>query len=83
MERKVVHVSKNKALKATTLIKDLTRLVEQHGDLPVLMGTGHTLITPLRPKVLRVVSDEHMKTTFMCHRQLLCDLDTIPAIHLG
>nr|DAN30023.1 MAG TPA: hypothetical protein [Caudoviricetes sp.] len=47
------------------------------------MGAGHTLITPLRPKVLRVVSDEHVKTTFICHRQLLCDLDTIPAIHLG
>lgn len=73
----------NKALMATALIKDLTRLVEQHGDLPVVMGTGHTLMAPLRPKVLRVVSDEHVKTTFICHRQLLCDLDTIPAIHLG
>ena len=76
MERKIVHVSKNKALKATTLIEDLTRLVEQHGDPPVLM-------TPLRPKVPRVVSDEHVKTTFICHRQLLRDLDTIPAIHLA
>lgn len=83
MERKAVHVSKNKALKATTLIEDLTRLVEQHGDLLALMGAGHTLVTPLRPKVPRVVSDEHVKTTFICHRQLLCDLDTIPAIHLG
>nr|DAO74543.1 MAG TPA: hypothetical protein [Caudoviricetes sp.] len=73
----------NKALMATALIEDLTRLVEQHGDLPVLMGTGHTLITPLRPKVMRVVSEEHVKTTFICHRQLLGDLDTIPAIHLG
>lgn len=83
MERKAAHVSKNKALKATTLIEDLTRLVEQHGDLSALMGAGRTLITPLRPKVLRVVSGEHVKTTFICHRQLLCDLGAIPAIHLG
>lgn len=76
-------MSNNKALKATALIKDLTQLVEQHGDLPVLMGAGHTLTTPLRPKVMRVVREEHVKTMFVCHRQLLSDLDTIAAIHLG
>lgn len=76
-------MSRDKALMATTLIEDPTRLVEQHGDLPVLMGAGHTLITPLRPKVTRVVSDEHVKTTFICYRQLLSDFDMTPVIHLG
>lgn len=83
MERKVVHMSKNKALMATTLIEDLARLVEQHGDLPVMVGSGHTLITPIRPKVMRVVEEEHMKTMFVCHRQLLSDFDTIPVFLLG
>ena len=36
-------MSKNKALMATALIKDLTQLVERHGDLPVLIGRGHIL----------------------------------------
>lgn len=76
-------MGKNKALRATTLIKDLTRLVEQHGDLPVLTGQGHTLITPERPKVMAAVAEEHVKTTFLCHRQLLSDFDTTPIIHLG
>lgn len=83
MERKVVHMSRNKALMASALIKDLTRLVEQHGDLPVLMGSGHTLTTPLRPKVMRAVREEHVKTMFVCHRQLLGDLDTMPVVLLG
>lgn len=72
----------NKALMATALIKDLTQLVEQHGDLPVMVGSGHTLTTPARPKVMRVVREEHVKTLFMCHRQLLSDFSTIPVIHL-
>lgn len=76
-------MSRNKALMATTLIKDLTRLVEQHGDLPVLAGQGHTLMTPERPKVMAAVSEEHVKTMFICHRKLLNDFDTTPIIHLG
>lgn len=75
-------MSKNKALMASTLIKDLTKLVEQHGDLPVMVGSGHTLMTPSRPKVMRVVQEERIKMTFACHRQLLSDLDTIPVIHM-
>lgn len=76
-------MGKNKALMATTLIKDLTRLVEQYGDLPVLTGQGRTLLTPKRPKVMAAVSDEHVKMTFICHRRLLNDFDTTPIIHLG
>jgi len=75
-------MSKNKALMATALIEDLTRLVEQHGDLPVVAGQGHTLTTPSHPKVKRVVREERVKTAFVCHRQLLNDFDTIPAILL-
>ena len=76
-------MSRNKALMATALIKDLTRLVEQHGDLPVLTGNGRTLISPSKPRVASVVRDEHVKTMFVCHRPLLNDFDTMPAIHLG
>lgn len=76
-------MSKNKALMATALIEDLTRLVEQNGDLPVLMGHGHTLMTPYRPKVVRAVREERVKTMFVCHRPLLNDFDTTPVIHLG
>lgn len=72
----------NKALMATALIKDLTRLVEQHGDLPVMVGSGHTLTSPTRPKVMRAVREERVKTSFMCYRQLLNDFSTIPVIHL-
>lgn len=79
----MARTSKNKALMATAIIKDLTRLVEQHGDLPVLIGLGHTLTTPGRPKVMAAVREEHVKTQFMCHRPLLSDLDTTPVIHLG
>lgn len=75
-------MSKNKALMATALIEDLTRLVERHGDLPVVVGPGHTLTTPARPEVLRVVREEHVKTMFACHRQLLGDFDTVPVILL-
>lgn len=82
MERKEAHMSKNKALMASALIEDLTRLVEQHGDLPVLVGAGHTLTTPDRPKVERAAREEHVKTAFVCHRPLLCDINTIPVIHL-
>lgn len=67
---------------ASTLIADLTRLVEQHGDLPVLVGEGHTLMTPDRPKVERAVREERVKTVFTCHRPLLSDITTIPVIHL-
>lgn len=76
-------MSRNKALMASALIEDLTRLVEQHGDLPVLVGHGHTLMTPYRPKVMAAVAEEHVKTEFICHRPLLSDFDTTPVIHLG
>lgn len=76
-------MSETKALTATTLIKDLTRLVEQHGDLPVVVGLGHTLTTPYRPKVMEAVSDERVKTEFVCHRPLLNDSKRIPVVHLG
>ncbi len=76
-------MSKSKALMATALIGDLARLVEQHGDLPVLTGHGHTLITPYRPRVVQAVEEECAKTMFICHRPLLNDFDTIPVIHLG
>lgn len=82
MEQKVEHMSRNKALMASALIEDLTQLVEQHGDLPVLVGEGHTLMTPDRPKVERAVREERVKATFACHRPLLCDIKTIPVIHL-
>lgn len=72
----------NKALMASALIEDLTRLVKQHGDLPVVVGGGHALMTPDRPKVACAVREERVKTAFICHRPLLCDADTIPVIHL-
>lgn len=72
----------NKALMTAALIKDPTRLVEQHGDLPVMAGSGRTLTAPTHPKVMRVVREEHVKTSFMCYRQLLNDFSTIPVIHL-
>ena len=75
-------MSGNKALMASALIEDLTRLVEQNGDLPVLVGAGSTLETPDRPKVTNAVREERVKTTFLCYRPLLSDLDTIPVIHL-
>lgn len=73
----------NKALMATTLIEDLARLVEQHGDLPVLAGRGRALITPERPKVMAAVREERTKTMLARHRPLLTDCDTTPIIHLG
>lgn len=76
-------MSKAKALMATAMIRDLTRLVEQHGDLPVLVGLGHTMTTPDRPKVAAAVKEERAKTRFTCYRPLLCDLDTTPVILLG
>lgn len=76
-------MSKSKALMASAMIEDLTRLVEQHGDLPVLIGRGHTLWTPPKPRVMRAVREEHIKTMFLCHRPLLSDFDTTPVIHLG
>lgn len=82
MEQKVVHMSRNKALMASALIEDLTRLVERHGDLPVLVGAGHTLTTPDHPKVEKAVREERAKTMFICHRPLLNDTNTIPVIHL-
>lgn len=75
-------MSRNKALMASALIEDLTRLVERHGDLPVLVGVGHTLRTPAHPKVASAVREEHVKTMFVCHRPLLCDIDTMPVIHI-
>lgn len=45
-------MSRGKALMATVMIEELTRLVEEHGDLPVLVGFGHTLMTPHHPKVM-------------------------------
>lgn len=79
----MARTSKTKALMATTMIEDLTRLVERHGDLPVLVGRGHTLQTPHHPKVMAAVREEHVKTMFICHRPLLQDFDTTPVIHLG
>jgi hypothetical protein len=79
----VARTSGTKALKATAVIEDLTRLVELHGDLPVVIGLGHTLTTPSRPKVMAVVREERVKTEFLCHRPLLSDLVTTPVIHLG
>ena len=76
-------MSENEALMATAVIEDLTRLVEQHGDLPVLVGFGHALMTPRRPKVTGAVREERMKTEFVCHRPLLSDFNTIPVIHFG
>lgn len=76
-------MGKNRALMATAPIEDLTRPVEQHGDLPVMMGPGHTPTTPARPEVMRVVREEHVKTMFICHRQLLSDFNTTPAILLA
>lgn len=73
----------NKALMASTLIKDLTQLVEQHGDLPVVVGHGHTLMTPYRPEVRAAVREERVKTEFICYRPSLSDFKTIPVIHLG
>lgn len=79
----MTRASEAKALMATTVIEDLTQLVEQHGDLPVLIGLGHTLTTPDRPKVMEAVQEKRMKTAFTCHRPLLSDLKTIPVICLG
>ena len=76
-------MSTAKPLMATTVIEDLTRLVEQHGDLPVLIGLGHTLTTPSRPEVMAAVREERMKMTFTCYRPLLSDFDTTPVIHFG
>ena len=73
----------NNALMATTVIEDLTRLVEQHGDLPVVVGFGHTLMTPNSPEVREAVVDERVKTEFVCHRPLLNDFDMTPVIHFG
>lgn len=82
-EREATCTSKAKALMATTMIEELTRLVEQHGDLPVVVGHGHTLITPYCPKVREAVREERVKTEFICRRPLLSDFKTIPVIHLG
>jgi len=76
-------MSKNKALSATAMTKDLPRLVEQHGHLPVPVGAGHTQKTPDRPKVMRAVRGKCVKTRFACHRQLLSDFDAVPVICLG
>ena len=76
-------MSEAKPLMATTVIEDLTRIVEQHGDLPVLVGLGHALVTPNHPKVMAAVREERIVTEFACHRPLLNDLKTTPVIHLG
>lgn len=68
---------------ASAMIEDLTRLVEQHGDLPVPIGRGHTLKTPPKPRVTRAVREERIKTMFVCHRPLLSDFDATPVIHVG
>lgn len=76
-------MSMSKALLASELIEHLTQLVERNGDLPVLMGRGHTLKTPPKPRVVRAVREEHIKTMFVCHHPLLSDFDTTPVMHLG
>lgn len=75
--------SKHSALMATTTIEDLTRLVEQHGDLPVPIGLGHTLITPNHPKVVAAVKERSRGSEFICHRPLPGDSDTMPVIHFS
>lgn len=82
-EQEATRTNETKALMATTVIEDLERLIEQHGDLPVLIGLGHTLTTPERPRVMEAVREERVKTEFICHRPLLSDLNTTPIIHLG
>ena len=79
----MARTSKTKALTAVAVIEDLTRLVERYGDLPVVIGQGHTLTTPNRPKVMAAVREEHVKTMFICHRPLLADSETTPVFHLG
>lgn len=76
-------MSKNKALMASTLIEEVTQLVERYGDLPVVVGFGHTLMTPRRPEVREAVVDERVKTEFVCHRPLLNDFKKTPVIHFG
>lgn len=76
-------MSKNKALMASELIEHLTQLVERNGDLPVLIGHGHTLKTPPKPRVMRAAREEHIKTMLVCRHPLLSDFDTTPVIHLG
>lgn len=76
-------MNRNEPLMATAVIKDLTRLVEEHGDLPVVVGFGHSLTTPNRPKVMGAVVEERVKTEFACHRPLLSDFKTTPVIHFG
>lgn len=77
------HFTMNKAMMASTLIEHLTQLVDECGDLPVVVGFGHTLMTPSRPEVRDAVVDERVKTEFVCHRPLLNDFETTPVIHLG
>lgn len=60
-------MSGNKGLMATAMIEDLTRLVERYGDRPVMVGRGRTLTTPSHPRAMAAVSEEHVKTAFMCH----------------
>lgn len=78
----MARASKAEALMASTVIEDLTRLVEHHGDLPVVIGLGHTLTAPNRPKVTAAVREERVETMFICHRPLLSDSKTTPVILL-
>ena len=82
-KQEMARTDETKALMASAMIEDLTRLVQQHGDLPVLVGLGHSLITSSRPKVVSAVREERVVTEFLCHRPLLNDSETIPVIHLG
>lgn len=82
-KQETVPTSRHNVLMATAMIEELTRLVEQHGDLPVVMGHGHTLTTPYPPKVMEVVVEERVKTMFVCHRPLLNDFKKTPVIHIG
>lgn len=72
----MARASKTKALLASAVIEDLTRLVEQRGDLPVPIGLGRTLTTPNRPKVVAAVREGRAKTAFLRHRPLPSDFDT-------
>lgn len=76
-------MSKNGALMASGMIEELTQLVERHGDLPAMVGAGHALETPPRPRVLQAVRGKRAKTVFMCHRPLSNDFDLTPIIRLG
>lgn len=79
----MARASKANVLMAATTIADLTRLVEQHGGLPVQIGLAPTLITPNHPKVVAAAKERSRGSEFVCHRPLPGDSDTTPVIHFS